>query len=159
TSGLWSVAGWSLRGPPTSWCGSVITGGAGSGPCCWPTDPSTPTHAHAPLRGGTGWPGYGSTRVGLTRWSTARPCVCCVRPHNPPPHQPPRARGRDPRPSSTRRGYGTHWQAVRLAYLLAHPVCEACRRAPATEVDHNRTIRSGGGHDEDNLTAMCKPCH
>lgn len=62
------------------------------------------------------------------------------------------------RPSAARRGYDRHWQAIRAAYLAAHPLCQRCGR-PATEVDHIVPLARGGTHDPANLSALCKSCH
>ena len=66
------------------------------------------------------------------------------------------------------RDYGADWQAARLEQLEAYPVCRCdgcprclgspCARASA-EVDHVRTLRDGGTHEQANLRAKCKPCH
>ena len=59
------------------------------------------------------------------------------------------ARDRDrERGSAHARGYDRDWQAVRLAYLREHPICEDCeargRVAPAALVHHKQAIRAGG---------------
>ena len=59
-------------------------------------------------------------------------------------------------------GYGTRsWRRVRDAYIAAHPVCEGCRRAPATEVHHrdHRHPSAPGANAWTNLMALCHPCH
>ncbi|MEW6862414.1 HNH endonuclease signature motif containing protein [Trueperella pyogenes] len=47
--------------------------------------------------------------------------------------------------------------------MAAHPSCEQCERdgriTPAAEVDHILPLDRGGTHDEENLQALCKPCH
>lgn len=63
-----------------------------------------------------------------------------------------------PRPSAHARGYGRQWQAIRLAYLRAHPLCVECNR-PATDVDHIVARAKGGKDDESNLQALCHSCH
>lgn len=61
------------------------------------------------------------------------------------------------------RGYGSEWQRIRAAFLLAHPLCADCeeqgRTTAANEVHHVVALRNGGTHDEVNLRALCKPCH
>ena len=52
------------------------------------------------------------------------------------------------------------WPKVRAWYIGQHPVCEACRRARATEVDHIKEIRDGGArYAVSNLQALCHRCH
>lgn len=65
------------------------------------------------------------------------------------------------RMSPSRRGYDPTWQKVRLAYLMANPVCvtPGCRR-PATDVDHIVPHQDGGGRlDRSNLQSLCHRCH
>lgn len=81
-------------------------------------------------------------------------------PTRPPTHRPPRAPLPDGRPSAARRGYGVNWRRLRASVLARRPVCEACGREAATEVDHVTAIARGGAHyDEANLQALCKGCH
>jgi 5-methylcytosine-specific restriction protein A len=49
------------------------------------------------------------------------------------------------------------WRQARRDKLVAQPVCEFCRDAPATEVDHI----NGDPWDNQpqNLRSTCKPCH
>ena len=59
------------------------------------------------------------------------------------------------------RGYGEHWQRLRLLVLRERPLCESCREAgrltPATEVDHvDGNVRNLVSA---NLRPLCKPCH
>jgi 5-methylcytosine-specific restriction endonuclease McrA len=55
---------------------------------------------------------------------------------------------------STRR-----WRALRAAFLARHPFCSFCDKR-ATEVDHVRTLASGGARfDPNNLRALCSDCH
>ncbi len=82
-------------------------------------------------------------------------------PHAAKTHKPPRAKVQDDRPSAHARGYGRRWQALRLAYLNAHPMCstEGCR-LPATDVDHKiRKGLPGGTDDEENLIGYCHSHH
>jgi 5-methylcytosine-specific restriction protein A len=81
-------------------------------------------------------------------------------------HRPKSFRPRRPgkaRATSSARGYDAKWRAVRAAYLVAHPVCEIqrkCQGAPATQVDHVRTLADGGSRfDSRNLQAACHSCH
>ena len=59
--------------------------------------------------------------------------------------------------------YGRAWKRIRDRYIGKHPLCEMClknhKTTPATEVHHIRPLSRGGTHDEDNLMALCKPCH
>ena len=64
----------------------------------------------------------------------------------------------DRRPSASQRGYGAQWRRVRAEHLEMEPDCRSCG-APAREVDHIVTRRSGGSDDHDNLRSLCKPCH
>jgi 5-methylcytosine-specific restriction protein A len=61
-------------------------------------------------------------------------------PQRPQRHRPLRLPRPDDRPSAARRGYGSRWQAYRLAFLRSHPLCAECERngrlTPATVVDH-----------------------
>lgn len=69
-----------------------------------------------------------------------------------------------PRTSRHERGYGTAWDKIR-AYILARDkhLCQPClakqRPTPATQVDHITPKAKGGTDDEDNLQAICGPCH
>jgi len=81
---------------------------------------------------------------------------------NPRPH----ARPRERRQNACARGYDRKWQALRLAFLQANPLCAACWQAgrvvAAEEVDHVTPFR--GPHDPlrldgSNLQALCKACH
>lgn len=68
--------------------------------------------------------------------------------------------GRDP---VAKRRYGSAWQKIRARFLAAHPLCEQCRKegrlTVATEVHHILPLGHGGTNDEENLMALCKPCH
>lgn len=67
---------------------------------------------------------------------------------------------RDP---ATRRRYGRAWKRIRDRYIAAHPLCEQCQKegriTPAQEIHHVLPLSCGGTHSEDNLMALCKPCH
>ncbi|MEA4898685.1 MAG: HNH endonuclease signature motif containing protein [Christensenellaceae bacterium] len=67
---------------------------------------------------------------------------------------------RDP---TSKKRYGRPWQKVRARFLAAHPLCAEClangRTTPASEVHHILPLSRGGTHAEDNLMALCKPCH
>ena len=67
---------------------------------------------------------------------------------------------RDP---ATQRRYGRAWQRIRDRYAAAHPVCEECYKCgvltPTEEIHHIKPLSHGGTHAEDNLMALCKPCH
>jgi 5-methylcytosine-specific restriction endonuclease McrA len=56
--------------------------------------------------------------------------------------------------------WSTVWRRLRLLVLAREPVCRACGRDGATEVDHIKPIRDGGQRlSFDNLQALCGPCH
>lgn len=60
------------------------------------------------------------------------------------------------------RGYGGEWEKISLMKRRQTPVCEVCRAAPATEVDH--IIPFKGLADPlrtawDNLQSICSACH
>lgn len=81
------------------------------------------------------------------------------RPH--PAHRP-----AERRPSAALRGYDRKWQALRLAHLLANPLCVACARAGRTaaaeEVDHVRPFDGPADPlrlEPGNLQSLCKRCH
>ena len=63
-----------------------------------------------------------------------------------------------------RKIYGSReWKKIRARFLAAHPLCEQCRKegrlTAATEVHHILPLRRGGTHADENLMALCKPCH
>lgn len=62
----------------------------------------------------------------------------------------------DPRPYRT-----PAWRKLRRAKLMESPLCEACRLAPSTQVDHILPHRGDQELflDPDNLMAMCHSCH
>lgn len=53
----------------------------------------------------------------------------------------------------------TWWRKLRLIVLARQPVCRACQRAAATEVDHIVPRRAGGPDDISNLQGLCHHCH
>jgi 5-methylcytosine-specific restriction protein A len=65
------------------------------------------------------------------------------------------------RGSAAARGYDREWRRIRAEYLVTHPICEVCKKVPATEVHHKNPLapRGTGTHDWWNLEARCKPCH
>ena len=67
------------------------------------------------------------------------------------------------RGSAASRGYGRSWQAYRLTYLAAHPLCVRCEPAVvvSTVVDHIVPHRGDRAlfWDPDNHQSLCKPCH
>ena len=65
---------------------------------------------------------------------------------------------KDSRPCARARGYDRRWEKIRRQYLARHPICKSCGHE-ATEVHHRRELIKGGTHAEQNLAALCKPCH
>ena len=68
---------------------------------------------------------------------------------------------RDDGLSSTQRGYGADWRAVRATVLAEEPVCRMCRKAASVEVDHIEKFH--GLADplrlaRSNRRALCPPC-
>ena len=63
------------------------------------------------------------------------------------------------RGSTSARGYGGSWPALRELVLNEEPICRNCRRAPSTEVDHIIPKRRGGTDDRSNLQGLCSICH
>lgn len=64
------------------------------------------------------------------------------------------------RGSASQRGYDHTWSRASKAYLAAHPVCERCRDALATLVDHIVPLRAGGSRlDPANMQALDVQCH
>ena len=62
------------------------------------------------------------------------------------------------------RGYGTAWDRLRETTMLRDlRLCQQCKREgalrPAHSVDHITPKSEGGTDAEDNLEALCKPCH
>ena len=59
--------------------------------------------------------------------------------------------------------YGRAWKRIRDRYIAAHPLCEQCKKdgrmTPAQEVHHILPLSKGGTHAEENLMALCTPCH
>ena len=59
--------------------------------------------------------------------------------------------------------YGRAWQRIRDRYAAAHPFCEECYKrgvlTPTEEIHHIKPLAHGGNHADDNLMALCKPCH
>lgn len=62
------------------------------------------------------------------------------------------------------RGYGYHWEKLRVVILrrdagLCQPCKAAGRLTPGKIVDHIKPKAEGGDDDMDNLQVICKPCH
>lgn len=62
------------------------------------------------------------------------------------------------------RGYGAEWVKTRTRILIRDLyLCQPClakgRPTEATEVDHVKPKAKGGTDDDDNLQAICHPCH
>jgi 5-methylcytosine-specific restriction protein A len=68
------------------------------------------------------------------------------------------------RTSRHARGYGTEWNKLRLRILERDKyLCQSCLRTgrvtAANIVDHIKPKAQGGTDDEENLEAICRPCH
>lgn len=68
------------------------------------------------------------------------------------------------RGTAHQRGYDARWQRVRLAVLIAEPLCRHCAEigiaTPANEVDHITPLSRGGERLATwNLQPLCHPCH
>ena len=65
------------------------------------------------------------------------------------------------RGSASSRGYDWDWAKLRAAKVNADPMCEICRAAPATEVDHKQPVdaRPDLRLEWSNLQSLCHPCH
>jgi len=63
------------------------------------------------------------------------------------------------RQSASKRGYDRTWRRLRLLVLAKQPVCQACGRAPSTDVDHIVPLARGGINALDNLQGLCHSCH
>lgn len=59
---------------------------------------------------------------------------------------------------SQRPGYGPEWIKAREKYRATHPYCELCGK-PAELVHHRKPVEAGGGHEQENLVALCNSCH
>jgi len=70
-------------------------------------------------------------------------------------------RGKSPRPSAAKRGYGRPWQKARRLYLAQHTVCRECGTEAATVVDHIVPHRGDEVKfwDVGNWQGLCEPCH
>jgi len=70
------------------------------------------------------------------------------------------SRQKEPRGSSTARGYGSNWRKLRKMILASNPMCvaEGCNE-PATDVDHIIPKAKGGRDEYDNLQGLCRSCH
>lgn len=52
------------------------------------------------------------------------------------------------------------WKRLRAWKLRQNPICEYCRKRPATDVDHFIPLRDGvDPYDESNLRSVCAHCH
>ena len=67
------------------------------------------------------------------------------------------------RPYDSSARYGSAWRKIRNRYIKMHPYCEECLKnrklTKAEEVHHIIPLNHGGNHAENNLMALCKPCH
>jgi 5-methylcytosine-specific restriction endonuclease McrA len=63
------------------------------------------------------------------------------------------------RGSATKRGYGAHWQKVRIRKLRKDPLCE--KHLPrVVEADRVHHIDGNSRNNAmDNLMSLCIPCH
>ncbi|EHL65438.1 HNH endonuclease [Cloacibacillus evryensis] len=68
----------------------------------------------------------------------------------------------DRAPGSNKR-YGRSWKRIRDRFIMAHPLCEECRKqgrlTAAEEVHHILPLSKGGSNAQANLMALCKSCH
>lgn len=69
-----------------------------------------------------------------------------------------------PTTSRQSRGYGQQWVRLRARILerdnhLCRPCLAAGRVTAANQVDHIKPKAQGGNDADDNLQAICKPCH
>lgn len=59
--------------------------------------------------------------------------------------------------------YDRRWRKISKLHLSKNPLCAECQRAgrltPATETHHIIPVSAGGSDAEENLMALCKPCH
>lgn len=60
--------------------------------------------------------------------------------------------------------YGPGWKKARLEVRKRDKVCQTCGITPEEngkelDVHHKIPFRLGGGHDMNNLEALCHPCH
>ena len=53
------------------------------------------------------------------------------------------------------------WRSLRKQVILSNPICQACNRAPSTQVDHIKPYSGDVStfYDIDNLQALCHSCH
>lgn len=63
------------------------------------------------------------------------------------------------RAKTKERGYGSAWRKLRMYVLRREPMCRACKRRGATEVDHILPLSRGGTNALSNLQPLCKSCH
>ena len=68
------------------------------------------------------------------------------------------------RGSRQSRGYGAEWERTRKRILSRDKgLCQPCmadgKLRPAKQVDHKVPKFEGGTDDDDNLQAICLPCH
>ena len=77
------------------------------------------------------------------------------------PSRPAQIKRTGPKLTTTERGYGWHWQQLRLVVLRDEPLCRFCHErgltVAAQEVDHI----DGDSHnnERDNLRPLCRLCH
>lgn len=69
-----------------------------------------------------------------------------------------RRQSQERRAAGTHADYGPRWLAISARYLRMHPTCAHCGRP--SELVHHVVERADGGSDADeNLLALCRPCH
>ena len=54
---------------------------------------------------------------------------------------------------------GRRWMRIRRLMLAAGPVCAACGKRLAEEIDHILPLSRGGTNERKNLQCLCGPCH
>ena len=61
--------------------------------------------------------------------------------------------------NSWERGYNTEYEKLKEEILKDGPKCAICKKNKATEVDHIKSLKDGGGNTKSNLRPACKSCN